>query len=477
MKFDLDDTIAAIATAFGESGIGIIRISGAHSLSLADKIFLAKDKKKPSQCLGYTMHYGWIVNTAGSQVDRLIDSTQCPPQNIIDEVLLTVMRAPKTYTREDVVEINCHGGIIALRAVLDLVLEKGCRLAHPGEFTKRAFINGRIDLSQAEAVLDIIRAKTNSALEIGVQQLKGTLSERIGKIRCELLEVLAQIEANIDFPEEGITPVSQQGLRGSIDILRNEFEALLRQNDSGRLYREGLFAVICGRPNVGKSSLLNALLKQERSIVTHIAGTTRDTIEEVIDIKGIPVRIADTAGIASPRDLVEKRAVQRTGEFMDKADLIILMFDGNSPLSREDEVLIGRIIRKKKSVIAVINKSDLKQKIEKEKIARRFGHTIDISAKRLKNIDSLKDAIANLAYKGKVHMAESVLVSNLRHIQSFKKAHRHIVYAANSVDANLSLEFVSQDLKEAFECLDAITGKRFSEDLLDRIFSEFCIGK
>lgn len=474
-NLNLNNTITAIATSIGESGIGIVRISGKDALKIADKIFVSKDDKKPSSFKTYTTHYGWIVERHAPCLMRRASKQKDPRPKIIDEVILTVMRAPRSYTKEDVVEINCHGGIVALRKVLDLVLEQGVRLAEPGEFTKRAFLNGRIDLAQAEAVLDIIRAKTDSALKIGVEQLKGALSQEINKIRKALLEKLSLLEANIDFPEEEIDSANLKQIRDKLDKINNELKSILETSKQGRILREGIHVVICGKPNVGKSSLLNALLKQERSIVTPVAGTTRDTIEEAIDIKGIPIRIVDTAGIIETRNLIEKKAVQRSKSYINLADLVILLFDGSRRLSREDEALITKL--KKKTVIAVVNKIDLKQKIQKDKILKRFKHALGISAKKNRNINLLEEEIANLVYNGKVSAPESLIVSNLRHIASIKEAQKLIAQALNSLDNKLSLEFIAQDIKEALRYLDGILGRRFSEDLLDKIFSEFCIGK
>ncbi|MBU0709558.1 MAG: tRNA uridine-5-carboxymethylaminomethyl(34) synthesis GTPase MnmE [Candidatus Omnitrophica bacterium] len=461
---NLTDTIAAIATPAGESGIGIVRISGRDSIPIADGIFISKDNRKPSLFKTYTTHYGFIA-----------DPKENSKSGYIDEVILTIMRAPKSYTKEDVVEINCHGGIVALRRVLDLVLENGCRLAEPGEFTKRAFLNGRIDLAQAEAVLDIIRAKTDSALKISLEQLRGGLSKRINHIRIDLLDVLSLLEVNIDFPEEEIDSVNLQAIARKINNLDSRLKEILNTSKQGRILREGIHVVICGKPNVGKSSLLNALLDQERSIVTSIPGTTRDTIEEIIDIKGIPVRIVDTAGILEPRDLVEKKSVGRSRRYIDLADLVILLFDGNKKLSKEDEALIGKL--KKKAVIAVINKIDLRQNIEKDKIAKKFKEIVDISAKKIRNINLLEDAIANLVYNGRVISSEPVVVSRLRQIESIREAEKLIAEAAKSLDNKLSLEFIAQDIKDALLYLDQLLGKKFSESLLDKIFSEFCIGK
>jgi len=458
-RHDLNDTIAGIATAVGDAGIGIVRISGANALSAADKVFLSKNKKKSSDFKTYTTHYGWI--TRG--------------KDIIDEVILTVMRAPYSYTREDVVEINCHGGIISLRDILDLVLENGCRMALPGEFTKRAFLSGRIDLSQAEAVLDVIKARTDSALKVSVEQLKGSLSRRLNLIREAILDLLTLLEADIDFPEDHAPAADFSGILSGLKDVDNRLKEILSGASHGRILREGISPVICGRTNVGKSSLLNALLRQERSIVTAVAGTTRDTIEETIDIRGIPVRIMDTAGIIRPRDLVEKKAIRRTKTYIDQADLAILVFDGGRRLTKEDIALMNKL--KKKTVLAVINKIDLKPKIEKARIVRTFGKVIEISARGSKNIDTLEDAIERMVYKGQVRSAESAVISNLRHIQELKKTEKFIAEAIDCGDNRLSAEFLAQDMKDAVGCLDDILGKRFTEDLLNKIFSKFCIGK
>ncbi|MDD5596035.1 MAG: tRNA uridine-5-carboxymethylaminomethyl(34) synthesis GTPase MnmE [Candidatus Omnitrophica bacterium] len=458
-KENLYDTIAASATAIGESGIGIVRLSGNDALKIADAVFLSKDSAKPSDFKTYTTHYGWVGENG----------------KIIDEVILTVMRSPKSYTKENVVEINCHGGIVAMRAVLDLVLAKGARLAQPGEFTKRAFLNGRIDLAQAEAVLDIIRAKTDTALKIATQQLRGAFSQEIITLRKSLLDILAVLEANIDFPEEEISAADLKKISHDLKETNAKIISLIKNAKTGRLLREGIHVVICGRPNVGKSSLLNALLKQERSIVTAVAGTTRDTIEEIVEIKGIPVRIVDTAGIIEPQDLIEKKAIQRTKIQIDLADLVILLFDGSKKLHPDDSVLMRKL--KNKTTVAVINKIDLKQRIEKKKLANNFTHLIEISARGAKNINLLEEQIASLVYGGKVVAKESFMLGNLRHAQVLVKAEKLVAEALNSLDNKLSLEFIAQGIKDALLHLDDILGKNCSEDLLDKIFSEFCIGK
>ena len=458
LEYNLNDTISAISTAQGQGGIGIVRLSGPQAILIASRIFAGPRKEKAGDFKSYAMHYGHIVDK----------------EKIIDEVILSVMRKPRSYTRQDVVEINCHGGLVALTEVLDLTLKQGARLAEPGEFTKRAFLNGRIDLAQAEAVIDVICAKTDSALKVSLGQLSGRLSKEINKIRAKLINILVILEASIDFPEEGI---DQDGsaLADNINSVALEINKLLDNAPVGRILREGILAVICGKPNVGKSSLLNALLKKERSIVTPLAGTTRDTIEELIDIRGIPVRITDTAGILKPRDLIEKEAVKRSRDYIKSADLVIIIFDANKKLDKEDKKLIGEI--KNKNAIAVINKIDLKNRIEEDQVSEVFPKVIRLCAKTGKNIDTLEDALYEVVLKGKPQAAESAIVSNLRHIQGLKNARKLIIEAQRSFERKIPPELTAQNLKEACSFLDKILGKSFSEDLLDRIFADFCIGK
>jgi len=455
----LQDTIAAISTALGEGGIGIVRLSGPESLAIANKIFVGLDKNKPEHFKSYSLHYGKIVDQ----------------HKIIDEVLLTVMRGPKSYTRQDVVEINCHGGLLSLRKILELALKHGCRLADPGEFTKRAFLNGRLDLAQAEAVIDIIRAKTESALKISLGQLSGSLSGEINKIRRGLLDILVILEANIDFPEEGIPAQDWTEIAHGLTVIDAQLNALLSSASGGRILREGLHVVICGKPNVGKSSLLNALLKKERSIVTPVAGTTRDTIEELIDIKGIPVRIVDTAGILKPRNLIERKAVRLARRQVSLADLVIILFDASRKLDQEDRKLIKEV--KNKNVIAVVNKIDLKARIEKDEITGVFSKVVELAARSGKNLNLLEDALYDFVYQGKLPSPEFILVSNLRHIQALRDAQKLVGQARVILADKLSIEFITQNLKDACVYLDKILGKNFSADLLDRIFTDFCIGK
>ncbi|MGD9014610.1 MAG: tRNA uridine-5-carboxymethylaminomethyl(34) synthesis GTPase MnmE [Candidatus Omnitrophota bacterium] len=463
LNINLSDTITAIATPVGESGIGIVRISGRKAISIAERIFISPGGGKPSGFKTFTTHYGWIINPQDKQAE------------IIDEVILTVMRKPRSYTREDIVEINCHGGIIPLRKILELVLHSGARLSKPGEFTQRAFLNGRIDLAQAEAVLDIIRSKTDSALRISIEQLKGALSKKLNQLRDKLLEMLATLEANIDFPDEDLQAVDSKNISFNLSQLDRELSLLLDNSKRGRVFREGIKVVICGKPNAGKSSLLNTLLKCERSIVTPIAGTTRDTIEDILDIRGIPVRIVDTAGIIEPRDLIEKKAVSRSQRYIQDADLVLLVFDGSRGLSYEDKILMRKT--ESKPTLALINKIDLKQRIKHAQIARRFKQPVRISAKSKKNIDLLEEEIAKFVFNGRIKSGEEIWISNLRHIEKLKKLKISIVRAKKSVHQNLPYELIAQDLKESVGFLDEILGRRFSEDLLDRIFGEFCIGK
>ena len=459
LKSSLNDTIAAISTPIGQGGIGIVRLSGKDAINIAGRIFVSKDKKKPAQFKTYTMHYGRIMS--GEQV--------------IDEVILTLMCSPKSYTRENVVEINCHGGLVALRKVLDLVVAGGARLAEPGEFTKRAFLNGRIDLAQAEAVIDVICAKTDSALRISQEQLQGRLSEEIRRIRSGLLGILTLLEAQIDFPEEEIGPAEKEMLGKKLAAAGGKMARLLSGSKTARICKEGIHLVICGKPNVGKSSLLNALLKKERSIVASVPGTTRDTIEEIIDIRGIPVRIVDTAGIIDAKDLVGRKAVQRSKKQIELADLVVMLFDGSRPLSKEDHRLMDKL--KSRKVIPVINKIDLRQRIDKEKVRKVFPCLVELSAKKSRNIDLLEDAVVDQVYKGAVLSPEPAMVSSLRHISAISAAEKLIAEAGNSLDNNLSGEFIAQGVKDALVYLDNILGKDYPEDLLDKIFSRFCIGK
>ncbi|MFC1703664.1 tRNA uridine-5-carboxymethylaminomethyl(34) synthesis GTPase MnmE [Candidatus Omnitrophota bacterium] len=472
-KLNFDDTIAAISTPLGQAGIGIVRLSGKDALSIADKVFLAKGKKKASRVSTYTTHYGWIVN--GSQGSRPKNDKR---HEVIDEVLLTVMRAPRSYTKEDIVEINCHSGIVPLRKILDLVLRSGARLAEPGEFTRRAFINGRIDLVQAEAVLDIIQSKTDQAFKVSVNQLKGELSERITQIREQLLEILAHIEAEINFPEEDdVKNVSYSSLQKRIKKIETELTQILNFAAEGKMLREGVSIAICGRPNVGKSSLLNALIKKEKAIVTSIAGTTRDAVEDMVSVAGFPVRFIDTAGIATPKDEVEKAAVKKSRENIEEADIILLLFDGSRHVTKKDRELIVEL--KGKNIIFVVNKIDLGQKINLGKLQALCAtkKIAKISALKKTGLSNLERNITKRLFSHRAVHNEQILISNIRHIELLKSVKKSINQAQEAIEKALPEDFIAEELRLSLEDCDAIIGKNIKQDLLDKIFSEFCIGK
>lgn len=461
-----DDTIVAISTAVGESAIGIVRLSGKDALKIGDTIFKGTNGVVPSRAPSHTVHYGWAVDKKG----RTTHNTQR-----IDEVLLTVMRAPRTYTKEDIIEINCHGGARALRNILELVVRYGARLAEPGEFTKRAFLNGRIDLSKAEAVLDVIKAKTDAALKLGIEQLSGRLSHAIHDIRQELIGVLAHIEAAIDFSDEDIAPKKHSVLQRTLAAVIEQLEAIIRDSKKVDFFREGIKVVICGRPNVGKSSLLNALVRKERSIVTPVAGTTRDIIEEFIALDGIGIRLVDTAGMLKPKDLIEHHAIRLTKNSIALSDLVLLVFDGSQKLTQKDRQLMSEL--KNKDVIAVINKVDLPQQLSKQAMRRFFTHVVCVSSLTRKNLGTLEKAIVRFVYKGKIVSSEGLVTTNARQINEVQKAKDLLVNARQGFVNRLSLEFVALDVKLALDCLDRITGEKVDDAILERIFGEFCVGK
>jgi tRNA modification GTPase len=461
----LEDTVAAISTSLGEGGIGIVRLSGPDAIAIADRMFQTKTSRKPSSLESCRVHYGWVVDN------------QCEPPEMIDEALLTVMRAPKSYTREDVVEISCHGGAVPLKAILTLAIDFGARLAEAGEFTKRAFLNGRIDLTQAEAVLDIIHAKTEAFLKVSHHQLRGELSLELESIREILMSVYTEIEAIVNFPEDEINSAGVIKILKQINNVKSRVDHLLVSSEHGKILKEGIKIVICGRPNVGKSSLLNALLKEPRAIVSEIAGTTRDTIEESAQIHGIPFRLVDTAGVLEPRDLIEKEAVRRSHLLMEQAELILLMLDGSQNFSCEDEELIRRITEK--NILVIINKSDQPQKLSEQTLKKFFSERplIKISVLNKQGLDELQDKIVQNVWPGQVESSSGLLISNLRHIQALKQGREALQKGIQILEDQLSLEFVSEEIKVAINSLDAITGRNIDMDLLNKIFSEFCIGK
>lgn len=456
------DTICAIATPIGEGGVAIIRISGEKALEIASEIFVPKNDYDIKNMKTYTMKYGNIVNFK--------------TREIIDEVILTYMKTPRSYTGENVVEINCHGGIVSTNSVLDQAIQAGARLSEPGEFTKRAFLNGRIDLSQAEAVMDIITAKTELAMKSAMLQSNGALSKEIVELRKNLLNTLALIEYAVDFTEDDEDIVDDNlimQIKNGIDKTIVKIKNLLASANEGKIIREGLSIVIVGKPNVGKSSLLNALLKENRAIVTDVPGTTRDIIEEYLNVDGIPIRIIDTAGIRDTEDVVEKIGVERSKEKIEEADLVILMIDVSREIDIEDKIIIEKI--KNRKHIVLVNKIDLDRKISEENI-NELNNIINISAKSGIGIDDLKKKIKDLFFNGEIK-SESLLISNTRHKQALYKSLENCNMALNKVNADEYLDLISIYITAAMKALGEITGDELEEDLLNKIFSEFCVGK
>ena len=456
-----EDTIAAISTPLGEGGLGIVRISGKETLSISDKIF--KGKVLPSKAQSHTANHGIIVNSQTNE--------------IIDEVILTVMLSPKSYTTEDMVEISCHGGSFVLYKVLQQALNAGARLANPGEFTLRAFLNGRIDLTQAEAVAEVIKAKTDLSLKVAMDHLKGELSEKLNLFREKLIELLAQIEVQIDFPEEDIQPQNKDSILKEIDIIKNEINFLIETYDEGKILKDGLRVVIVGRPNVGKSSLLNAFLKEERAIVTPIPGTTRDVISETANFKGVPVRLIDTAGFRVSKDRIEAEGVKRTKLEINKADMILWVIDSSQELDKE-EFELEKEIKNFKHVV-VLNKEDLADESIISDLEKRFENRAckRVSALKLQGIEELKQSVASNALTLDKDMNGDVMLSSLRHKEALLKAEEGLKKAKISLDQGMSYEFVALDLRIALDSIGEIIGKTVTDDILNKIFSEFCVGK
>ena len=463
MVNDMSDTIAAISTAIGEAGIGIVRLSGRDSIEIANRIFIGNKVKSLDEAENRKLTYGHIVDPETGQ--------------IIDEVLIAYMKEPYTYTRENVVEIYCHGGVISVKRILEAVLSCGARLAEPGEFTKRAFLNGRLDLAQSEAVIDLIRAKTDKSLQVSLSQLEGGLSKRIRDIRNMLLEMLAHINASIDFSEDDVEDMGYEELENKARLVKDEIEKLLRTADRGKILRDGLNTVILGKPNVGKSSLLNSILRENRAIVTNIPGTTRDIIEEYVNIDGIPLKIIDTAGIRNTEDIVEKIGVDKAKEMVNKADLIIAVFDISNKLSDEDYEIIEII--KDKQAIVLLNKSDLPKKYDKDYFEKLLPDKTIIYTSILEDIgvDALEEEIKRLFYSGDIDIESDVVVTNMRHKNQLIKAKKNIEDGIEGILANVPLDCIEVDIKACWENLGEISGDTVGEDILDRIFSDFCIGK
>ncbi|MBC2181102.1 tRNA uridine-5-carboxymethylaminomethyl(34) synthesis GTPase MnmE [Listeria booriae] len=456
------DTIAAISTPPGEGAIAIIRLSGDEAIQIADRIFYAQ--KSLGDVESHTIHYGHIVNPSTGET--------------VEEVMATVMRAPRTFTREDVVEINAHGGIVSVNRVLQLLLRNGAKLAEPGEFTKRAFLNGRIDLSQAEAVMDLIRAKTDRAMGVALQQMDGNLSRLIRSLRREILDALAQVEVNIDYPEyDDVEEMTQRMLVEKAQLVRASVEQLLLTAQQGKILREGLATAIIGRPNVGKSSLLNQLIQEEKAIVTDIAGTTRDIIEEYVNVRGVPLRLIDTAGIRETEDIVEKIGVERSRKALQEADFILLVLNQHEPLSVEDEALFEAVAGQ--NFVVVLNKTDLAQNIDVARVRQLAGENpvVETSLVNEAGIAELELAIKELFFAGEIDAGDATYVSNARHIALLHEAIQAIDAVIEGVEAGMPVDIVQIDMTRAWDLLGEIIGESVQDELLDQLFNQFCLGK
>lgn len=455
------DTIAAIATGMTNAGIGIIRISGEDAIAVADKVFRAKN---PDKKLAMTKSYSALFGNI------------CDGDCVLDEAICLVMRAPNSYTTEDVVEVQCHGGIVMLRKILELILNSGARAAEPGEFTKRAFLGGRIDITQAESVMDMIHAKNELAARSSISQLKGSLSNRVKEIRSLLLNQIAFIESALDDPENYSLDGYSEKLKEKLEEIIKEIQHLIDTAEEGKMIKEGIRTVILGKPNAGKSSLLNALLGENRAIVTDIAGTTRDTLEEDVMIHGIPLKIVDTAGIHETVDIVEKIGVDKARESVEEADLVLYVVDGNKPLDADDTQIIG-LLEGKKAII-VMNKIDIEQVVDKMWITSKINApVVEISAKTGEGMEKLYGIIKDMFFHGKLSMNDEVYITNLRHKQALEEAEQSLEQVLSSIDRNMPEDFLSIDLMAAYEQLGTILGESLDDDLANEIFDKFCMGK
>ena len=455
MKDGIEDTIVAISTALGVGAISIIRLSGIDAIKIVNNCFKGKDLTKVES---HTINYGHIIDQ----------------DEIIDEVLVSVMKAPKTYTTEDVVEINCHGGIISTKRILETMLTNGARLAEPGEFTKRAFLNNRIDLVKSEAVMDIISSKSEEANKMALSQLTGTTSNMIKAFRDKLKQLLASIEVNIDYPEYyDIEVVTKEQLKISIQDMKSDLEKVIKESKNSRLIKEGIKTVIIGRPNVGKSSILNKLLEQEKAIVTDVAGTTRDIVEGEIYLDGILLNIIDTAGIRSTDDVVEKIGVEKSLSMIDDADLVITVLNNNEPLTIEDEKILEKT--KEKQRIIVINKNDLEKKLDIS--SKKLENIVETNTKTVEGIKKLKEKIKELFHLETLNSKDYTYLTNVRQISLAKKAYQSLEEAEIGIKSDLPIDMVEIDLKETFDLLGEIIGETYSEEIVDHLFANFCVGK
>ena len=452
----MEDTISAISTAYGEGGIGIVRISGEQTEDIIEKIF----GKVPEPRV---MTYGHITDNFTGE--------------LIDEVMVCLFKAPKSYTAEDVAEIQCHGSVVSLRKILDLVIRNGARLAEPGEFTRRAFLNGRLDLSQAEAVIDLIKARTDRTFETALDQLQGGLSQKIRSIRAKLVDVLVDLTVNIDYPDEDIEEITYDKLESSLEDIRDDILRLVKTIDTGRILREGLRVSIIGKPNVGKSSLMNALLNENRAIVTEIPGTTRDTIEETLSIGDIPVVLTDTAGIRDTEDLIEKIGIEKSKEAFNRADLVIFILDQGKELEEED-LEITEVIGDRRA-ICLLNKSDLPKHLDTEVIRAKLPNAsfIETSITEGRGLDELVGSITSLVYSGEVKQEESTVITNVRHAELLRQAEQSVDDALNMVRSREALEVLEIDVNSAYDSLGLIIGEEVGDDIIDEVFARFCLGK
>lgn len=455
------ETISSISTPVGEGAIAIVRLSGIDALEIANKLY--RGKKTLDEVDTHTINYGHIIDPDTDEV--------------VEEVMAAVMRAPKTYTREDIVEINCHGGINTINRILQLTLKHGARMAEPGEFTKRAFLNGRIDLSQAEGVMDFIRSKTDEASKVASGQMQGRLKAYVEILRQSILNILAQVEVNIDYPEyDDVEEATTEFLLEEAEKVKTEIEKLLKSSSQGRIMREGLSTVIVGKPNVGKSSLLNYLIQDNKAIVTDVAGTTRDILEEYVNVNGIPLKLVDTAGIRDTDDIVEKIGVERSRQALTQAELILYVLSNNEPLTSEDIEILDSV--KDENVILIINKLDLDSKLDVAELENRYDFPIvKTSITEGTGVDDLEDRIAELFFGGQVSSADSTYLSNNRHISLLEQSNSAISDAIESANMDVPIDIVQIDLVKTWELLGEVIGEDVSEQLIDQLFSQFCLGK
>lgn len=455
----LFDTIAAISTPRGEGGIGIVRISGNNALDILEKIFKPKSGKAIKGLRNYSINYGHIFDG----------------KTLVDEVLVSIMKAPNTYTREDIVEINCHGGFVITEKVLEVVLKNGARIAEIGEFTRRAFLNGRIDLTQAEAVIDLIHGKTEKSVSLFLNQLRGDLKEQIEHLKKLVLDVAAHINVVLDYPEEGIDDPLPEHLVENLQEVLDTTDRLIRSYDKGKMIKEGIKTAIVGKPNVGKSSILNSVLKEERAIVTHVAGTTRDVIEEVVNLKGIPLVLVDTAGIRKTDDLVENIGVEKSKKLIESADLILFVVDGSRPLDEEDMKIHEAI--KAEKVIGILNKIDIKEDIDLSPLTK-ISKWLEISAIKNQGIDEMEEEIYRHIIDENIEdSSQKITITNVRHKSALEKTKQSIENIFETIESGLPMDLMAVDIKGALDSLSEVTGEISSEDLLDHIFSNFCVGK